>query len=398
MGRLGRGFEFVNMSLGVIRKDKELLIFPILSLVSTNIIVLVFDYFMMGSSLLMGGDFSPFSSPTKIITFVPTYFLIYLIAVYLNVALISCAMIRFEGGDPTVRDGFRISNQNLRLILEWVLLASTVGIILWVIEEKLKGVGKIITKVAGISWRVATYFAVPVLVYEKLSPMEAVRRSAGLLKRTWGEMIAGEIGLGLIGGLVMLPVVILAAIGFTVGGVFTAFTIAFLYFLIVAIVLSTATSVFNVALYRYATTGKAVPDFPEEVFKNPWGMYKKTTLFEDSGIVLAKGEEIVKHGICQGKIPRKVQSKKVKWDYAYDGELVLTNRRLIVLGDLWGSPVLFPDLELKNIVDVSVADEKKLLLSMDLGTGKNEKILLEVNKPSKWVDAVRSQLSVSEKK
>lgn len=395
LGRLGRGWGLVDMSLGVIRKDKEILIFPLLSLVSTGIIFIGFIYFTTGGlSLLMAEDFNPFASPTRIVTFVPMYFLLYFIIVYLNVALISCAMIRFEGGDPTVRDGFRTSNQNLRSIFEWVLFASTVGIILMVIEEKVVGVGKIITRVAEMAWRVATYFTVPVLIYEKMSPLGAVRRSADLLRRTWGETIAGGLGMGAIFGLLGLAGLLPAAIGFAVGGIFIALIIAVFYWLALACLSSAATSVFNVALYRYATTGKVVPDFPEEVFKDPWGMYERTTLFEDSGIVLTEDEKAVRRGICQGKVPREVQGKKVKWDYAYDGEMVLTNRRLIVLGDLWGSPVLFPDLKLENLIAVRVADKKKLLLSMDLGTGKTENILLEVNEPSEWVDAIRSQLSV----
>jgi len=268
LGRLGRGLELVDMSLGVVRKDKELLIFPLLSLITTSIIFLVFDY----ATLLTGGAFS---SPTRIVKFLPTYFLFYLITVYLNVALITCAMIRFEGGVPTVRDGFRVSNQNLKLILEWVLLASTVGTILWLIEEKSKNAGKIITKIAGIGWRVATYFAVPVLIYEKQSPYGAMRRSANLLRRTWGEMIAGEIGLGLFGGLLALVVFIPVAIGFALGGpsVGVGITIAILSLLTVSIVVSAATSIFHVALYRYATTGKVAPGFPEEIFRDPWGAH-----------------------------------------------------------------------------------------------------------------------------
>jgi hypothetical protein len=36
----------------------------------------------------------------------------------------------------------------------------------------------------------------PVLAVEEIGPIEAVKRSASLLKRTWGEQIAGNLGDG----------------------------------------------------------------------------------------------------------------------------------------------------------------------------------------------------------
>lgn len=114
-------------------------------------------------------------------------------------------------------------------------------------------------------------------------------------------------------------------------------------------------------------------------------------LFEKSGIALGGKEETIKLGWCQGKVPKDIIGNKVRWDYAYDGELVLTNRRLIVLGNLWGSPVVFPNLELTNIVSVKVADWNKLQLSVILENGRMGDILLEVFEPPEWANAINNQ-------
>jgi len=180
-------------------------------------------------------------------------------------------MIRFEGGDPTVRDGFRISNQNLKSILMWTLLVATVGVILRVIEQKFKDFGRIVTGIAGVAWSVATFFAVPVLTYEKKPPLETIKRSAELFKRTWGEVIVGGLGIGVIFFLLGLAGVIPIILAFAFGSPLIGFIIALPYWLVLACVGSAADSALKAALYRYATKGKVAPGFAEETLSKPWG-------------------------------------------------------------------------------------------------------------------------------
>ena len=278
MGSLSRGWMLAKMSLGVIKKDKEILVFPLISVVCTGIVAasFIFGAFMTGSlSSLASRDFSSLSSPIGIASLFSGYFLLYFITVYFNVALIGCATIRFEGGDPTVRDGFRTSNRNLKSILMWTLLAATVGVILRVIEQKVKDVGRIITGIVGLAWSVATFFAVPVLIYEKKPPLETIRRSAELFRRTWGEAIVGGLGIGLIFFLLGLAGVIPIILAVAVGSPLIGFVIALPYWLVLACVGSAADSALKAALYRYATKGKAAPGFGEETLSKPWGEQQK---------------------------------------------------------------------------------------------------------------------------
>ena len=279
MGRLGRGWKLAKMSLGVIKKDKEILIFPLLSLVCMGIVIASFiggTFLMMGGlGSLVAGDFSPLTSPTGIALDALAYFLLYFITVYFNVALIGCAMIRFEGGDPTVGDGFRISNRNIKSILGWTLLSATVGVVLRVIEEKVKGIGGIIAGIAGMAWSVATFFAVPVLIYEKTSLFGAVKESARLLRRTWAEWITGGLGLGVIFLLLGLVGIVPLILGIVIGAPLIGFIMAISYWLVLVCIGSAADSALKAALYRYATTGKVTPGFTEEAFSRPWEEQRK---------------------------------------------------------------------------------------------------------------------------
>ena len=199
------------------------------------------------------------------------YLLFYFIGIYFNTALIGCATIRLEGGDPILKDGLRIANENLRSIARWALIAAIVGIILRALEERAEILGKIVISLIGFAWTMATFFIVPVLIYEKLSVFKAIKRSAHVFKDTWGETFIGHFGLGIIIFLLALIGVIPIVLGHIVGGttgLFIGLIIAIIYWIIIACVGSAAQGVLTAALYRYATTGKISPDIvPEHLLK-----------------------------------------------------------------------------------------------------------------------------------
>lgn len=124
------------------------------------------------------------------------YFLNYFVIVFFNSALVACAIIRFRGGDPTVADGFRAAGKRLPVIFGWALASATVGLILKMIESRNEKIGAIVSMVLGAGWTIATYFVVPVLVVENVGPVDAVKRSWSVIKKTWGESIGANFGVG----------------------------------------------------------------------------------------------------------------------------------------------------------------------------------------------------------
>jgi hypothetical protein len=197
------------------------------------------------------------------------------VAVYFNTALVGCAIMRFEGGDPTIADGFRIANRRLPQILAWALFAAVVGTLLSAIEQKLGWIGKIVIRFIGLAWAVATYFVVPVLAEEGVGPITAVQRSVGLLKKTWGEALVGNITiqLGSFGLLFLMTL-------FLLGGIFLAVylesllvaiitgAIFVVILLIFAIVTSALKQVFLAGLYQYAKSGRVPDGFSEQMMQS----------------------------------------------------------------------------------------------------------------------------------
>jgi len=120
-------------------------------------------------------------------------------------------------------------------------------------------------------------------------------------------------------------------------------------------------------------------------------------LFEAAGIILKENERILKRGRFRGKVPRgpttefspaffSFQTKmKVKWKER-EGELILTNRRLIAVPNIL-EPLV--NLELENLFGITMTTDGKLLLSLPLGTGRIENMILEVDGVSDWVNVIR---------
>lgn len=263
MGRIGRGWQLTKVSLSVLRKDKELLVFPLLS----GLIMLFVLAGFVGGMFLTGGldvFFRGSEYWVGIVLLVVYYIVSFFIGIFFNAAIIGAAMIRLDGGDPTLADGLRVARQNLKRIFLWALFAATVAMILRAIQERVGILGKIIVGLVGIAWSLATFFVVPVLVFEKLGPWAAVKRSASIFKATWGETLVGQFSMGGIFLLVGLAGLLPILLGYLVGGILglvVGIVVAVVYWILLGLVASAANSILVAALYRFATTGKVAEEF-----------------------------------------------------------------------------------------------------------------------------------------
>lgn len=258
--RFRRSIELTKASIAVLRTDKELLLFPLVSFLAMVLVTITFAV-----PLWLTGAFTRTAEggmdPVAIVLGVLFYLVSYTVIFFFNTALVGAAMIRLDGGDPTLRDGLRIAMSRLPQIIGYAIIAATVGMILRAIAERGGIVGVLVAGLAGFAWNVATFLVVPILVVEKVGPIEAIKRSSSLLRRTWGEQLAGNIGIGLVFGLLALAV---GLIGVGVVAVFWSIAPALGVVAIVALVLAIAaimlvaaavSGIYTASLYRYATKG-----------------------------------------------------------------------------------------------------------------------------------------------
>jgi hypothetical protein len=274
--RFSRSWQLVKASAAVLQADKELLVFPIVSAVLSILVLITFAVpavlaGVFDSTLLEEQGFPVAGYVIGFLFYVVQYFVIF----FCNTALVGAALIRLRGGDPTVGDGFRIASQRLVPILGYALVAATVGMILRAISERAGFVGKIVVSLVGLAWNLATYLVVPVLVVENVGPIEAVKRSAGYLKKTWGEQIVGNLGMGLVFGLfgfgiLIAGVVLILAAASTESAALMIFMagLTLLALVTLSLVSSALGGVYAAAVYRYAAEGDAGTFFTPDMVKN----------------------------------------------------------------------------------------------------------------------------------
>ncbi len=272
--KISKSWDLVKASARVLASDKELVIFPIISSIATLIVSLTFFLPMAFANVADAvlGD-------SQIIVYIALfifYTVQYAVVFFFNTALVGAAMIRLRGGDPTVKDGFRIAFSRFGAILGYALIAATVGVILKAFSDKTKGLGRTIVSIIGFAWNIATFLVVPVLAVENVGPIDAVKRSATLLKKTWGEQIVGNFGLGAFFGLIFFGVFLLGAVGigallYLIESPIPAIILGML--LLIALVLlglaqSTLNGIYTAAIYQYATEGAVTGNFNPQVIQS----------------------------------------------------------------------------------------------------------------------------------
>lgn len=262
MGRFGRSWELVKLCWGVLRQDKELVVFPIVSAVAVAIVAVSFivpGVFTGYWEAVTGDAGIPVSAYVLLVLF---YLVQYVVIVFFNAALVSAALVRLKGGDPTLADGLRGAWSHIGSIVGWAAVAATVGLVLQLLRQRAGIAGVIVAALGGLAWNILTFLVVPVLVVEGIGPIGAVKRSAGLLKKTWGEQIIGSAGIGLVFGLIGLGIgvagsaagVAIIAAGATWAGV-AVIAATVLAVVVVAMLSATLHGIYSAALYQYAVGG-----------------------------------------------------------------------------------------------------------------------------------------------
>lgn len=215
----------------------------------------------------------------EIATMLVVYLRLAFIATFFNLCVVYTTKIRLEGGDATFIESIKFGISELAVIFQWILFAATVGLALGILQkllERFAFIGQLVTGTLGFKWSVVVLIVVPILVYENVWPVQAVHCSKEGLRDTWGESLFRHLGLGIIQLLCVLAVmaVTLVLVKLIPLGLGTLLVIKFgvVISLSIILVFAVANTIFNTALYVYASTGKEPTEFGAELlmsaFKN----------------------------------------------------------------------------------------------------------------------------------
>lgn len=259
--KFSRSWDMVKASAAVLRSDRELMLFPVLSGLATLLVLATFALPVLALKLFSNG----FGVSGALLGFA-FYFCTYSVMIFFNCALVGAAMIRLEGGDPTLSDGLSAARARLGAIFGYAAIAATVGVLLQALKGKDNNfILRLVGSGLGMAWTLATFLVVPVLVSRDIGPVDALKQSVTLLRRTWGENAVGQVGIGaafglLTGaavlvsvGLVLLAAQVSVALAVAIGAV------CVVGMLLLGVYQAALTGIYSAVLYRYAVANE-VPD------------------------------------------------------------------------------------------------------------------------------------------
>jgi hypothetical protein len=219
----------------------------------------------------VGWDVDNISDDNSTILYIALTFLFYLVnyfvVVFFNMALIHCTHLYFKGEEVTINKGLQFSMSRIGVIFSWAIFAATVGTILKYIQENTGIIGKIITGLLGVVWNIATFFVVPVIAYENLGPIQAFKRSAGLMKEKWGESLGSTFSFGLVQLLALLVITLPLFLLGSMIHILLGVALALLSFFVIMAIISAAQTIFISAVY-HNITGDPVEHVNQQLVDN----------------------------------------------------------------------------------------------------------------------------------
>jgi hypothetical protein len=267
--RLSNGWHLAMNSFAVLKENRQLILFPILSGIS---MVLVISSFAVVALASAGWDVESFrdTDTNNVLNYVVVflYYLVnYFIIVFFNTALVHCTHLYFMGEEVSIKKGLQFSVSRIGAIFAWAAFAATVGTALRLLQDNLGRIGKIIVGLIGIVWSVATFFVVPIIAYENTGPLAAFKRSTELMKEKWGESLAANFSFGLVQFVLIIG---LAFICFLLGWFIHPLS-GILLFIVgifsILVVMSAARTIFISAVY-HNINGDPIKHFNQQLADN----------------------------------------------------------------------------------------------------------------------------------
>ena len=249
---------------GALRADKELLGLPVMGGVAAIIAVAPVAVLLA----LVPAD----ANWLYYVIGVLGAFVVAVVSTFFAVALAAGAHERMNGGAPTFSSCCAVAWSHKRGVIGWALLSTTVGLLLNLLQDQLKGVGGFIVKLIGdMAWAVASFFAIPIIAANDVGPIDALKMSMSTFKARWSSAVRVQLRLGIYGiglfvaAIVGAVIVVMAWQAAPVLGVALAVPII-IGLMIGMLVLSAIGAYARVALYRYAR-GMVTPGFSAATFE-----------------------------------------------------------------------------------------------------------------------------------
>ena len=187
--RLRAGWRLAKEVRQSVSKDKSMYIFPIASGL-LGVFIFLFTMFMVffGFSTTVSNSIDitfilAFFIASIVVMFTTTYFLLAMLIAYRS----------FNSGSPiSFRTALSKTWEYKKYALEWAIFYTIIVTIIRAIESRIRGIAGILIGVIGaLTITIATFFAVPAILEEKVGPIKAIESSIHTIRRNFGMTFGG---------------------------------------------------------------------------------------------------------------------------------------------------------------------------------------------------------------
>lgn len=279
IGRLTAGKKIISSSWKILKLEPGLIAVEVIAGITTILLAVL----LLAGALLIG-EYNAVDQSRSFTLGGPKYWAL-LVVFYVIAGAVYAFFTgwfshivyeRLEGNNPTVLGSLRATMSKIAPLSVFGVINGLMNFIFEAIRNRTSFLGDLVSFVGQMAWSVASIFAVPIIVNrkEKIGPIAAVKESARLIKKTWGEGVVSQFGIALVGTLIILGYILLfgsiGALAFaTLGSGFgvAAILLTIAGIIAIAVMLSMLSSIAQTALYYYAQTGKSPAEFDKELMR-----------------------------------------------------------------------------------------------------------------------------------
>ena len=259
-------WALAQASWEVLIHDRELLTLPVI-----GFIISLITAAGTSAAVVWAQTSDTFVAVSIVLLSVAMPFFLAVVAVFFNGALVAGAHTRLTGGDPTVKGSIAKAGEKLFTLILWGLLTSCVGSIMRMFNRG-GCLAHLLSKMGMFAWETVAFLTIPAIVIDDLSTINALKRSAQLLRNTWGENLISRVGFGFLAGLMIFPVLLAGILLMSeTDGAFLAILVTAIglagWVTFVAAVFTSITAIYQTALYMYAANGNCPSAFNDFSFK-----------------------------------------------------------------------------------------------------------------------------------
>jgi len=221
------GKQLNQQSMTVLKNNKKMLVFPLI----TSALTLLGIYYALQPLYKL--ETIAFTHPQSITTAALIYLFIFLIlffsllntlTIMSNCALTGYALSVLQGEKPSLPNILKMTVKKTWQAYRWQADGNIIGTVLRILLYWVDGFDQkpsIQKLLQGLPWSVATLLALPILLKNKLSPLQIIAHSAVLTRNTWGttemgatktlqSQLSSNMGLGIIKILLFVLIILTA--------------------------------------------------------------------------------------------------------------------------------------------------------------------------------------------